>query len=1212
MLPIKLIISAFGSYPGVTEIDFTKLGRRGVFLISGETGAGKTTIFDAITFALYSKSSGSRDLISMRSQYADKDAETFVDLLFDHKDKRYRIRRRLKVTADDNGKKSYSASDASFFVLDDDGLEHDLRRNTDISGNAVSVKSVLGVDYNQFKQIAMLSQGEFFDLVAAGTNERKALFSKIFDTSVFRELEGMIKDDLREAEKKVDLRTEELRTMIGAIAENETHPGIKDAVLSGCEDGFLTDATAAEAIEAAQEIISEDEEEQKQLNIAFSELTTSITETEKLIAEAKKAHLAAEKLERLTQERELLEKARVTANSDYESAKKQENVISEYREQAAVEERSVEKYAELAALRAAAKRSAEELYAANIAHDNTEKELSEIGECMAKNAAASELLANAEGDLKSAEHEAENARERLSYIENIGESLSSLTALQRTYRQKCSEYISAESKRLDAKREYFRLAQASAQQCGKKLDAAAEDKRKSELQTAQLEEEQKTLSSADEEKAACENAYNDIVKRKSELELFFEKKLPDYRKLQSQAVAQYSEFALARNRKKAASDRCDALNDAYHLNTVWQIASTLEENQPCPVCGSVHHPKIASHPGEAPNKEDIESAKADVRSAEEHANALEKAYLATEKKAEAQLDVLSIELKTLTAGVCETVSEETENELQKAIAAAEQEKANAERALNNAKKASRRNREITQLLRSIREKQSRISAAVNELSKQQGEKTALADTLVRELEKTYAELPMRCKRAGKNSGDYSFDTHIPADIDTGDIISDSDIRRAAANAEDISAYADKCLSETEDILSEYYKLKARFAEKYRQYFSREITGRYSKDLTAEINAEKSAAKEKYDAAESSLQKAKRNAAQRKRLIEERAELERRSGILQDNLRKLTAKISRLQSEKEHSESAAAALEASLPYKNEQEARAHILHLRKSADELQTAINEAWEKLNKLHTRLSELNGQAAQLQAQVKSSPAANVDPQNEENHLKELKTKSKAVSDKMIATGARLRTNKNQIDKMRGVFEERKKAREQVNMIETLSRTINGNVNNKERLSLETFVQLHYFDCVIERANERLSFMTRGQYELKRRRTPGRANQKFGLDLDIEDYFCPDPDARSRAVSSISGGEKFKVALALALGLSDEIMRRAGAIRFDTLFVDEGFGSLDGDSLNLALEVLDRLSTADDRLIGIISHVDELKNSIDKQIIVKKNGSKGSCAEII
>ena len=141
---------------------------------------------------------------------------------------------------------------------------------------------------------------------------------------------------------------------------------------------------------------------------------------------------------------------------------------------------------------------------------------------------------------------------------------------------------------------------------------------------------------------------------------------------------------------------------------------------------------------------------------------------------------------------------------------------------------------------------------------------------------------------------------------------------------------------------------------------------------------------------------------------------------------------------------------------------------------------------------------------------------------------------------------------------------------------------------------------------------MTNGQYELMRRREAETQRGSFGLDLDIIDFYCEAPEKRSRDVNSISGGEKFKVALSLALGLSDEIMRRAGAIRFDTLFVDEGFGSLDNDSLTLALDVLDELSASDERLIGIISHVDMLKERLDKQIVVKKSRTLGSTAKIV
>ena len=158
----------------------------------------------------------------------------------------------------------------------------------------------------------------------------------------------------------------------------------------------------------------------------------------------------------------------------------------------------------------------------------------------------------------------------------------------------------------------------------------------------------------------------------------------------------------------------------------------------------------------------------------------------------------------------------------------------------------------------------------------------------------------------------------------------------------------------------------------------------------------------------------------------------------------------------------------------------------------------------------------------------------------------------------------------------------------------------------LETYVQMTCFDRILARANKRLSTMTDGQYELKRRDTAANMKSQSGLDLDVIDHY----NGSERSVSSLSGGEQFKASLSLALGLSEEIQASAGGIKLDTMFVDEGFGSLDEESLQQAIRALSDL-TEGNRLVGIISHVAELKEKIDKQIIVTKERSGGSSVVI-
>ena len=174
------------------------------------------------------------------------------------------------------------------------------------------------------------------------------------------------------------------------------------------------------------------------------------------------------------------------------------------------------------------------------------------------------------------------------------------------------------------------------------------------------------------------------------------------------------------------------------------------------------------------------------------------------------------------------------------------------------------------------------------------------------------------------------------------------------------------------------------------------------------------------------------------------------------------------------------------------------------------------------------------------------------------------------------------------------------------LSQTVNGGLTGKEKIPLETYVQTTYLDRILTRANTRLMRMSGGQYELVRRSSPEDLRQKSGLELNVTDHY----NGTERDVRSLSGGEQFKASLALALGMSDEVQSQAGGVRLDTLFIDEGFGTLDEESLSSAIDVLASLSEGN-RLVGVISHVQQLKDRIDRQIVVTKARAGSSRAEI-
>lgn len=197
------------------------------------------------------------------------------------------------------------------------------------------------------------------------------------------------------------------------------------------------------------------------------------------------------------------------------------------------------------------------------------------------------------------------------------------------------------------------------------------------------------------------------------------------------------------------------------------------------------------------------------------------------------------------------------------------------------------------------------------------------------------------------------------------------------------------------------------------------------------------------------------------------------------------------------------------------------------------------------------------------------------------------------------LSINQNGVRQMKEHMEVRQKLEEEYGTLRKLERAASG--SNNRKLVLEQYVLSVYFEDILRAANQRLRSMTGDRYELYRQEEGKDRRMKEGMELEVLDQYT----GKKRSVRSLSGGESFKAALALALGTSDVIQSYAGGIQVETMFVDEGFGALDSESLAQAIEILTALGDSR-RMIGIISHVEELKERIDDQIIVEKtnNGS--------
>lgn len=356
----------------------------------------------------------------------------------------------------------------------------------------------------------------------------------------------------------------------------------------------------------------------------------------------------------------------------------------------------------------------------------------------------------------------------------------------------------------------------------------------------------------------------------------------------------------------------------------------------------------------------------------------------------------------------------------------------------------------------------------------------------------------------------------------------------------------------------------------------------------------------------------------RKLNEERSKIERRELLdkglpqyeedlekckkLRDDLSsEITALSTKIQTQKDQLKDR----KSKLSFESKEAAQRRIKELELKIESRKKALQAAEKIFNASDKKLGEYGAAIAELNKQV--SENLDFDKAAEEEKKKTFEAEQQKIKDEQAAVHTRLTKNQEAKENITAGAGDLGTLEKRYRRLKALSDTANGALSGKEKIMLETYIQMTFFDRIIARANTHLMIMTGGKYELKRRKTADNNKSQSGLELDVTDHY----NGSERSVKSLSGGESFQASLSLALGLSDEIQSSAGGVKLDTMFVDEGFGSLDEDSLDQAMKMLTGLAN-NDRLVGIISHVDELKNRIDKQIVVTKEQSGGSKAAII
>lgn len=1077
MRPEKLVISAFGPYAAKTEIDFRILGENGLYLVTGDTGAGKTTLFDAITFALYGETSGGvREAGMLRSKYADEDTRTYVELTFLCNGKSYRVTRNPEYQRLKERGQGVTTQKAEAELVFPDGRQS-ITRTKDVT---IAVTELLGLDYRQFTQIAMIAQGDFQKLLLADTGERSKIFRKLFHTELYQGLQA----DLKEAANAKYRSYEELKGSIsqylgGIICEEEpllAHE-LEELKKSKFEGGIKR------GLEILSEIIRTEEGRLQILNEQIAELDVNIQKEDQLLGRLKQNRKWREELQQKQKEFEELSPMLKQKEATWQEQKEALAEKLPLEEQVRILKENQERIEELERGRQFEAKKREEL-------DRLEKQRSE-NEALKQNLSG-ELL---------------RARERLEPLKSAGEEQARLHREEAAIRQQKEKLNELSSEWSDINGKIADVSQTVLEQ---KMLLSDHLKEWQSIQGIEG-----TLEGKRREQDAIKANLDQLVKLKMRFEDFYSMK-----KNLECAQQKYRQVFDSYTQIKRDYDRQEKL----FLNArAGILARDLEEGQSCPVCGSVHHPHLAQIPDTVPKQEDLNRLKEKVEAANQ-----------------------TVQKRSMEAGVLQRQIEKEQKEI--LHQAKEEIKKSAGELCDDTILAWENTGDtFEELLDDIR--------ILSEHMKNKREQLA---QIIRQAEQSL---------------------HRKEELDS----------LIAAKQEEMQKSA---------VLLQEYKLSAASTEGGLKEVLKQLE-------TTDMN-------EAFDKLSGTLKVLSEEIQNNEEKLNEKARLENsiplyesKIDLMQKELSGMALLKERLQTQLEEQKRQTEKLGMLVGGQTKEENQEQILRNQKKIESLQAAYTEAenqYQSCRKhaegLQSAIETLKGQTQELEEAFETDSESRKAKWSEEREqLSHHRTEIYAAN----------KSNREIYQRVSKRQEELVCAEEQYIYLRALSDTANGNLAGKRKIELETYIQMTYFDRILRRANLRLLTMSGGQYELKRQEDGENKREKAGLDLNVIDHY----NGSERSVKTLSGGESFQASLSLALGLSDEIQSHAGGIRLDTMFVDEGFGSLDEESLNQAMKALQSL-TDGKRMVGIISHVAELKERIDKKIIVTKKKARDGLGSMV
>lgn len=572
MKPTKLVMQAFGAYAEQTEIDFTQFEEKGLFLICGDTGAGKTTIFDAISYALYGEASGSyRDTKNLKSEYVDKKVESFVDFYFTHQGKDYHVCRKpsFKYT-NRNGKPDEQAEKVIFYQPDGTTLEG--AKNVDgTKEKPGAIPQLLNMDAGQFMQVAMIAQGEFWKLLNAKTNERTEILRTIFQTDAYKKLELKLKN-------RMDVSFAARKEKEQSISQSFREVKVEPAEISEGISGILTEDLAEDSEEQPRSVVQRicDLQEKLQDSKSVWNIEEMLTLLQAIIGEdTEKAKQKETVLVQAEEELQKLQGTLVSAKDNnailerYARTKEEREVLES--QKGLFEERRIQ-----------LDRTKQATYKVKPEYDAWSAKEHEWER-------TKQLITDGAQTLADCQTRAGMADAKVKETEALRPEAEQCQKIVDKVREEEPRY--KEREMLQHELGQIQLQLAAQEQQEVELGTAEQTLQK---RIGELQEQQAMWKEEPQQLAQAQAAHDKLLDSQKKTESIAKNLIPAWRRKQQELEEAQREYRKNQDAYESAKEAFTHADRLYRANLVGILASDLAEGEPCPVCGATHHEKLAT------------------------------------------------------------------------------------------------------------------------------------------------------------------------------------------------------------------------------------------------------------------------------------------------------------------------------------------------------------------------------------------------------------------------------------------------------------------------------------------------------------------------------------------------------------------------------------------------------------------------------------------